>query len=1249
MIYNVGPNQAYTDIQGAIDQAALDNPSGVLTENVVIRVLESGVYSPITLPDATFLADGTTTKVVIEAPNEVLARIEPTVAAAATGIHIGAGNAYVTIRGFTIQSFVNGISTGDNCHNCIVEKCSIANVSNAGIWFYQSDNCHALNNIVFQAKYGILTTLCKNFAAIYNSIAIPTTSDPTGACISISLQEDRGAQDYGTAVLYNNICATAVSVAVELHERDVFHLDSNNNNLHSLSGALIREFRILPSGAVGEALIETLSEWSITTGMDNASISESPIFLTVAGALAVIDLSLLANSPCIGVGANVGSSSTLPLFVDTALLGDDILYQTRTTTPTIGANEIAVDNSLLNLDLFNLGSIAENCSPTGGAANAAIAQYASSIEFWRPEVKSGYFFVRDRDFYLYANKGAYTLGNISRTEIKLPAQLLKETITVFVAGAQVTDKKYWEIAGTTFYLHHLDLPITSDNDGIVIDGEMRIWNDEVQGFLFQPVSVQRQLSEGKRTYWLPKNPVDSAPVVITDDTIQLLDPDAMLPHEFSTHYNSNLDQTEVRFSFGKNLLQNPQFDYGVDINETEISLEANGDNYIIVTNPMRRFQDDTDNTSDLGTDLTTTSNDMCNFRINEDFFARVTSGGQNFLHAGAEIPQDWQTTSDGRISLRQLIQWGDNRTVRPRMGRQMLVIDIPDTVSESQNIAQNIRIDDEDSYYLSMYAAAPSGSGSFWVRIEFLDHNASSVGLPTTLTQAVTTSNLGADDTGEYWQRFGLPIGAADSRSNIIVDDIIELQSTPLSIPATAYSMAISIGATEGTPIAIDCLMIEEESTPGLYRRVPRGADMTIEYEESDGGFYTVKDLTVSPFKNPKATGFLTIAAVAAGQFDTDAPINSTTLNDWCWPKGRLNHLPWARVYGKNKLHRSSWSRSKHASLTHSSPSWDEDIRGALTILTLPATVAAIQGTQEEGFAIEVLDSDNNPYAHNSIIVEAIETNAQFAGYISKKDYGLNLTLGQATSASLNEKGVMTLYYTPPTSDQVEYRGNKPVLQTWSTPNGNRSVGIVSTKYEVNFENHGNVTLQDGMGNYAELNDAVLQEAFIDPAIMPNGYTKYDMGDYISNGTLKVFAANSDGEFIKELVQSGSTVIGGNEYNLNLEGGFIVVGGSRSDQVKVQYRRRLAWKNPANPREIVIDSMALDSVSGDVVVCYDAALAIKITAEAPARTAGIPAVFKEITAIATNPHTKQTGHYINTTTVGTLNASATVVTVTVVI
>ena len=1223
MIYNVGPTQAYTTIDAAIQQAIADNPTGTLTEDVVVRIMESSTYGPVTIPAAAFNGSASA-RFILEAPNQVIGRIQPEGSNNATGISIGAGNSHVIIRGMTVDTFVNGIVTGDNCHNTLVEKCTIASVNNAGIWFYQSDNCHAVNNVIFQAKYGIYTSLVKNVAAIYNTIALPTSSPAGGACLSISLQEDRGAQDHGTAVIYNNILTTASSVCLELHERDLTHLQSDNNCMLSLSTSTVRLFSTLPSGIINEEILETLPYWSAITGTDGSSISDNPTYVRVAGTLASFDLSLLDNSPCIGAGANVGSGVTLPNFVDTSVLGQDILYQTRTTTPTIGSVEVVADSSLFNLDIFGAENpIVQQCGPATGAIEAAVTQYASTISFWRPEVKSGHFFVRDKDYYLYSEKGAYTLGNISRTEIKLPAPILRDSVKVYVAGVEVTDEKYWEIAGTTFYLYHLDLAISSDNDGIVVEGQVRNWDDASQSFVLGNLQVQRQLKDGKRTYWLPKNPADSAPIVVTDDTVQLLDPEHMLPQEFSTYYDSTIDRTEIRFAHGENLIQNPQFDYGINVTETETSLEANGDDYVVITNPIRRFQDSTDNVTDLGTDLSTAANQLCDFRINEEFLARVTSGGQNFLHAGAELPQDWQTTTDGRIALRQFVQWGDNRTVRPRMGRQMLVIDIPDTASESHSIAQDMRVQSDESYYLSLHAAAPSGSGSFWVKLDFIDHNGVSVGTSGTLTQSVTTTNLSADDKGEYWQRFGLPIGVADDRENVTITGTTEIQSSPVAIPTNAYRMVISIGSTQGTPIAIDCMQLEEDSTPGLYRRIPRGADMTVEYEESDKGFYIVKDLTVSPFKNPKTTGFLTIAPIAAGQFDSAAPINSTTLNDWCWANGRLNYMPWARLYGKNKLRRSSWDRSEHSGLTSFSTSWDEDIRGPLTIHTQPTTVSAIQGEQNEGFAVEVFDTDNNPYAHNSVIVEAMEDQAQFPGYVGSQDYGLPVALGQAASTSLNEKGAMTLYYTPPTPAQVEYRGNKPSLEMLTVNNGARNVGFIATKYRVNSDNHGNITLQDGLGTHVDLNDSVVQDTTLDVGESQNNNTKYYIGDFVVNGTLKVFVADDNGDLTAELQQSSSKNLTSFEYYLDLENGYILVGGNRTSPVRVTYNRRLAWKNPVNDREIVIDGAALSSISGDIVVGYDAVVTIKVTAEAPARTAGIPAVFKEIKAVATNPHAEQ--------------------------
>ena len=125
MIYNVGPTQAYTTIDAAIQQAIADNPTGTLAQDVTIRVIESSVFGPIVVPAAS-LNGSSSAKLTIEAPNSVIGRVQPNGDGSETAISIGAGNSYVSIKGFTIESFVNGIVTGDNCHNTTVEKCTVA-------------------------------------------------------------------------------------------------------------------------------------------------------------------------------------------------------------------------------------------------------------------------------------------------------------------------------------------------------------------------------------------------------------------------------------------------------------------------------------------------------------------------------------------------------------------------------------------------------------------------------------------------------------------------------------------------------------------------------------------------------------------------------------------------------------------------------------------------------------------------------------------------------------------------------------------------------------------------------------------------------------------------------------------------------------------------------------------------------------------------------------------------------------------
>ena len=84
---------------------------------------------------------------------------------------------------------------------------------------YQSDRCQVINNVIFNAKYGIVSTLAKDFAVIYNTVFNNQfASAETDTCLYVELQKDRGngVLDYGKATIFNNIFLRIKCIAQQI-------------------------------------------------------------------------------------------------------------------------------------------------------------------------------------------------------------------------------------------------------------------------------------------------------------------------------------------------------------------------------------------------------------------------------------------------------------------------------------------------------------------------------------------------------------------------------------------------------------------------------------------------------------------------------------------------------------------------------------------------------------------------------------------------------------------------------------------------------------------------------------------------------------------------------------------------------------------------------------------------------------------------------------------------------------------------
>jgi hypothetical protein len=191
---------------------------------------------------------------------------------------------------------------------------------------------------------------------------------------------------------------------------------------------------------------------------------------------------------------------------------------------------------------------------------------------WRPRMKSGYFYVQDREYYLYAKKVTQSLKDITFTKFELefdPTSIKSLT----VSGVEYSN---WYIDGNSVVVNHRDLDafftlwltLVWDDDfwDYVLgaqfepDTEVEIeychneWNPGTESFDEVSNTELFKVKDGYTDYKFQVIPSPGSPVVITDDKITDENPIDYSP-KFSVDYATGF----LSFHGQNNLVQNSDF------------------------------------------------------------------------------------------------------------------------------------------------------------------------------------------------------------------------------------------------------------------------------------------------------------------------------------------------------------------------------------------------------------------------------------------------------------------------------------------------------------------------------------------------------------------------------------------------------------------------------------------------------------------------------------------------------------------
>lgn len=503
------------------------------------------------------------------------------------GIDLGHNNPNVKVKGLRVEKFLIGVRAGFSCHNFYLDRNFITNCLNTGVYVHDLENLYATNNLIIGGQYGFVARYIKAARIYHNTVFLDGVHIyGEGTKAGFMLQGERLFNNTAsTLYCLGNIVYTIGCPAAVFYDEDLKNqrLISNYNDFYSVDQPLVQlrqdSAQVGDEDEVVDSNYFNLKDWSnagqlgdvvdengLPVGIDSHSISMHPIFInninTANSNFSIIDLTLIQNSPLLAKVPSWWFDSTpdpkyIPSDFDESIIAVDSLLNPRESPFTaIGANDAASVNGFFGQDIFTspfAQDPAKKCN-----ADPFVGITKQSVDMLYPEITAGYFYSHERQYYLYAKKGAYQLGYLAQSHFTLPGRLdFGKALTVKARGKDVPVED-WDVIGDQLIISHRENGISDWNDEIEVEGYILKWGDV--GFSSVKALYVFKVRDGVTKYVMPKNFKPSGPIVITDDRVAYTDPIELTRQSFHVTFDPDRQETIFGFNTTKNMIENPQFD-----------------------------------------------------------------------------------------------------------------------------------------------------------------------------------------------------------------------------------------------------------------------------------------------------------------------------------------------------------------------------------------------------------------------------------------------------------------------------------------------------------------------------------------------------------------------------------------------------------------------------------------------------------------------------------------------------------------
>lgn len=550
-IYRVGLEEDYDTIQAALDALVVDQGATEFAAEQSILIADSRTYGPFTVSGLTPTDVYPLTIAAVAGESPVVSgRQDP--ANAWTGVLID-GVDFVEIEDLVVRDFARGV-VAVSCSEPVLRRCRVHRNQVVGVFLHDCVKPRVAASAISESGLLLSVALCTEAMVLQSSLVNQSTQ---GNGVLLTPPRDAGQYAVDNPLhFYNNVVSCTRGTPLVLPQGFEQTMVTADGNVYHSGSGVIAELREDHDRDIEGHLVRTMEGWRDLTGSEANSRFVDPVFLLRAPAgLPKETLELDWLSPLAGAGQPLVSDpgQVLPFEVEFEDIDTDILGRGRVEPPTPGCHELLVSADFDFLGFF--GDTTVDAEEISGLDRAA-RQLQAAVDAWYPRVHRGHFFVHDAPFYLYADKNALYLREVTWTEFELDLDMKVSGVEFGGAAAEFLQ------IGRRLLVSHAGTGVLDEVEGHVrVVGVHYDWDDATYGLL--PYGVERTLlpRDGRQRYLLPSDPLDGAPIVVTDDTVSLAEPRDLVPYEFYTERDPETELVELHLHGALNRVHNADFHY----------------------------------------------------------------------------------------------------------------------------------------------------------------------------------------------------------------------------------------------------------------------------------------------------------------------------------------------------------------------------------------------------------------------------------------------------------------------------------------------------------------------------------------------------------------------------------------------------------------------------------------------------------------------------------------------------------------